>query len=489
MRIFISHSTANREIATLLSDYLQELISDIKVFCSALSDTFASGDSFHKIIMNNIDKADYFIPILTEDFYRSKYCLIELGFACGIHFTRDSNTIKPFSLPPIDSKEALKGTPLDGLSVKKLNEKDDIKQLFSILFKKESESLPNDYNEKIKFFIERLQKITSNKDVQFIDIAKHHVDPILHQYLTEGFCWGLNISVISCPNNSDWWVTSDFRYEKLNTYDLLELYEHDSDLNKKDVVALYNEYLQNEFRQKFIVDKKRYMLVNRYFSTKDNSGIIFELKETSWSVFRFFADKILTDERREKYIANYFASSKIIFPNSLCLHLVVLTENNKILITKINKSSESDVRDSWAVSIGEQIDEKDMEDMEGDIAAKWVTRAFSEELDITIEDGHYKQEDIRFMSINLEANVLNFAVCCVVRLRINDSDLTKILRDFSSNRDSEVKTFGFMNIDEVPREMVFPSRNYHPSSHIRMAYAYMYARGSKKLKEELNKLF
>ena len=74
------------------------------------------------------------------------------------------------------------------------------------------------------------------------------------------------------------------------------------------------------------------------------------------------------------------------------------------------------------------------------------------------------------MGVFLESAVLNTGVIALVTLGCDSAALTKILRTHVRS-DYEFGDFTFLGWDDVAREVVSPSRDYHPTAAIRMLMA------------------
>ena len=81
MRIFISHATKNREVVLKFAEFLEAVSSNIEVFCSSESGSIKIGKNFIEIIFSELSNSDLFIPIISKEYYKSKFCMIELGVA------------------------------------------------------------------------------------------------------------------------------------------------------------------------------------------------------------------------------------------------------------------------------------------------------------------------------------------------------------------------------------------------------------------------
>ena len=136
MKVFVSHSSKDAEIAKTLSYFFKSMNMDIDVFCSSISGAISQGDDFVQCIEGGLKNSDVFVPLISKNYIESKYCLIELGYAYSKSISRKKNYyILPFCIPPIMRSEALLGTPLAHLQVSALNNKDDMQNFLRVLIK------------------------------------------------------------------------------------------------------------------------------------------------------------------------------------------------------------------------------------------------------------------------------------------------------------------------------------------------------------------
>lgn len=136
MKVFISHSSRDAEIAKTLSYFLKNMNMDMEVFCSSISGIINQGEDFVQCIEEGLKNSDVFIPLISKNYIESKYCLIELGYAYSKSVSRKKKYyILPFCIPPIMRSEALLGTPLAHLQVSSINDKDDMQNFLRTLIK------------------------------------------------------------------------------------------------------------------------------------------------------------------------------------------------------------------------------------------------------------------------------------------------------------------------------------------------------------------
>lgn len=174
MKIFISHASENSEIVLKFARFLRFVSSDIDVFCSSENGSIRIGTNYVKAIFDELDTSDLFVPIISQEYYKSKFCMIELGVAYSYLCNRgnggEDDYISPFALYPIQKDLALSGTPISHLQAGNLSDEADISQFLEILSEK---GIPigagiNKKLRSLKFDIEQI--ILSQQNI--VDMAK-----------------------------------------------------------------------------------------------------------------------------------------------------------------------------------------------------------------------------------------------------------------------------------------------------------------------------
>ena len=137
MRIFISHSIKNEKIVLKLAEFLESINSEIEVFCSSEKGSIGTGKNFVKTIFDELDACDLFIPVLSREYYESKFCMIELGVAYSYlikkYESNGEDYIFPYALYPVTKSQALAGTPMMNIQVGEINDKEDIRSLLEYI--------------------------------------------------------------------------------------------------------------------------------------------------------------------------------------------------------------------------------------------------------------------------------------------------------------------------------------------------------------------
>lgn len=337
------------------------------------------------------------------------------------------------------------------------------------------------------FVLEKfLDLFLSNKslDSRFLELIEPFKSDLFSNQQISGYGWGENQTFVAAPRIQEGLKTDEIEFEVSNShYNWHEIKRLDEELKDRDFNKEYEEYMKNEFYKYFTYDSERLMLTRKPTIYTDDHRIKIELKKIRWSELQFYWNHVLTnDNQKKKYVDNYFSNIEILSPNSFCLHLLVLTEDNKILLVKNSSNKLTDYPNHWTASLGEQIDKDDVENLQEDCAYKWVLRALKEELALTEND--IDKRNIRYLSINLEGNVCNFSFMCMAVINKTSKELDTYLRT-ELRPDNEFDDFKFLDLEDVPKELVTPSLTYHPSSQLRMLYGYINKKGKSSIKKKI----
>lgn len=90
MQAFLSYQTEDRHVAAKVREFLDS----IAVPAFMAHEDINVSHEWHKVILDEISKADIFVAILSEHYLRSQYCMQESGIAI---FRNARMTIIPLS--------------------------------------------------------------------------------------------------------------------------------------------------------------------------------------------------------------------------------------------------------------------------------------------------------------------------------------------------------------------------------------------------------
>lgn len=156
MRIFISHAAKNGEIVLKFAKLLESISSDIEVFCSSEKGSIKVGKNFIETIFDELNHSDIFVPIISEEYYISRFSMIELGVAYSYLYNKydkqGEEYIFPFALYPVQKGMALSGTPIAGIQTGDLNDENDIRSFLECLSSEKGVNIGSGINRKLHDF-------------------------------------------------------------------------------------------------------------------------------------------------------------------------------------------------------------------------------------------------------------------------------------------------------------------------------------------------
>jgi hypothetical protein len=231
----------------------------------------------------------------------------------------------------------------------------------------------------------------------------------------------------------------------------------------------YRDYLLEHKKQRRFQDNQdKFMLAANPASFTDMPSLSLALRPTKYSMVQFYLEKIAPDStRRENLISELMqAPLSAHFPQALCMHMVVATLDGKLLLTKRSDK----VRyhpGTWSASVEEQLARKDLGSSPYTVLPRLARRLLKEEL--ALGKNAYHQSSIKLLSVFLEADILNTALCVFAELRLTSRQLNSVLRA-KPREDYEFTDWDFIDLDrQTLLTCIFrPTRRYHPTSRYRL---------------------
>ena len=273
-----------------------------------------------------------------------------------------------------------------------------------------------------------------------------------------------------CPEVKRGWLMGETRLNDDST-----VFQMPTELEQ-----LYKSYFAANYETKgFERDNERFMLVEVPLSLSDTvRKISLKTKRSRYSYSLFCAEVIAADPVRRAGLIKEINDTEIIrTPHTFCLHLVVVTEDEKILITKRSPNLKWYPK-TWACSIEEQLG---IEDLSGGIdgaVLHWGKRALLEELGV--DQISYSDENLRLLSVFLESDILNVSLCGYAALNISSAQLSDTIKR-KPRKDNEFTDWSYVpNTDEALMAEILTNRldrEYHPTSRYRMLMALLKRNG------------
>ena len=228
---------------------------------------------------------------------------------------------------------------------------------------------------------------------------------------------------------------------------------------------------------------------------KHNRKLLLSLGRTEWSQCSYVWDKF-GKSRGDEYSSNDLMKeysggvrsgdrSDPYLPNSFCMHLLIESQDNKVVLALISDSKRNDNPGTWAVTLGEQLEQEDFTDgnnFHESFVVKWMRRAFQEEY--KLDEAQYEdlidESSLRCISVDFESDRYNFALFCVVRLRYSFENFYEKVKVLLST--DEATRLSAISLDEIPKILVSykdenARRKYHPSSYLRLLLFYIHKFG------------
>jgi len=287
-----------------------------------------------------------------------------------------------------------------------------------------------------------------------------------------GLSFGSSLTLRLCPSLSRGWSSNQVKIlHDSRRYVLPEQYRKE-----------YRIYLKKHSIGKRLHDDEiKIMLKKVPTSFSDSPTLVLETQETLYSQVLFWRDNIaISPDERSRYIRNTTEKHQIDFPHSFCMHLILVTKDDKVLITK-RSPDVAYFPETWSCSVEEQLK---LQDIEGgdNFMQKWFERVLREE--IGIGSKVYDPENLRVLSVFLESDILSVAVCAYASLEITSQELDQILR-YLPRADYEFTEWNFLSHEELVHELFRPQRFYHPTSGYRMLMALIKRFGEPRIVEIL----
>lgn len=184
MRIFISSSSKDNDYGMKLKDLLTNIVGDNNDLFSF--NYRATREDIDQSVFDAIANADIIIPMLSENYFSSRLCLIELGMICSFKF-KNKKKILPVYIYPTNPEDVLSNTPLAYYMSYDLTNPASVKALLDIVIPDITIS-----DDEIKMFSHEIQEIvvvhnaiySSAKDIQVYSYGTNLIVKNWSDYVT-----------------------------------------------------------------------------------------------------------------------------------------------------------------------------------------------------------------------------------------------------------------------------------------------------------------
>ncbi len=319
-------------------------------------------------------------------------------------------------------------------------------------------------------------------DKKFVDLMRKYTDAFLFDpgQETTGFSWGTNKTLAYCKNIIDGWTPRAIEVERFDP----EKYQFEPMYQKE-----YLDFCSSSEMEKIIRDGDnlpRYM-VSAFRETYNpkNPRLLFRLKSTEWSQTKYWWNKMKDRNLLSKEIADVYKYKKSDAPNSFCLHLVITTSDDKVVMARISTNKHNDYPETYAATIGEQVEKSDFldTDFRKDFIIAWVRRALQEEFGFSDSRWeHFISADaIRVLALEMEGDIYNIAL--IVNVQVNMT-YDVFFGEFGySCTEKEISKIEPLDLSKIPSVLVGIDDNkglYHPSTYLRLLMVYLHKFGQSK---------
>lgn len=216
--------------------------------------------------------------------------------------------------------------------------------------------------------------------------------------------------------------------EELKTYTTEKIENEKNDGTKYRMIGISSE---EEDCVSILVDKCKYtdtMRVQEMLKVcrQKDEEITADRKQEEYvrearSLYRKYQSELENLKSRDEAI-----NLENIPPNSLCMHAVILTKDDYVLLTRRNKEM-SYYPSAFDCSAEEQLNPDDF-DKDGVRIQNWVARFLEEELGLTLQNcGSTSLGNVKLLSIFIEQDALNVAMAVKIKLNTDKKQLEAIL--------------------------------------------------------------
>jgi pyrimidine deaminase RibD-like protein len=314
---------------------------------------------------------------------------------------------------------------------------------------KENEPFLHRFRGKLKF------------DSSFERFIKNHKASSIQSYM--GLGWNHALSLQDCPNLQEGWPVTqvELHHDDSKTFSFPQKYR-----------SAFQAYYKRYYNEKRLYDDgRKIMVTHNPIAFSDSPTLKLHTINTCYSENQFYHDAIATVPKiRDTLIKELLQGSlKVNFPHSLCMQMIVITNDNKILLTK-RSPKVFYYPHTWSVSIEENLSREDLRNHPKRIITRWCKRLLSEELGMR-ETAYYKDR-IRVISTFIEADTLNISLCSSVELTLDSQELDTLLSS-GSRADYEFTEWFYLDYQQkvLLSELQHPTRNYQPTSGYRLLMA------------------
>ena len=325
----------------------------------------------------------------------------------------------------------------------------------------------------------------------FYSLMQEHTDERIRDSVDHGIIsWGLGKSVALTEEMMFGWKAKDVIVESYD--DSLFSFPLADDVFSNEGWLEYRDGEVFSVVKRMGNNPPRFMLKS---IKRKNGSLLLDLSRTEWSQTKYIWNGF--DKRQKAPLVYALMQKKALevkkdylpfslLPNSLCMHLILETKDERVVLSKISRLKINDFPGTLAATLGEQIDLSDFTDgnvFKHGFAIDWLRRAFEEEYKLSdySYDSIVDESTFRILSLNFEGDIYNYALLCTVKLRLRFDEFNRKVGLLLSTEEAieliPLKTM------EIPRTLFLEkigSSSFHPSTYLRLMIFFFYKMGYKK---------
>lgn len=315
------------------------------------------------------------------------------------------------------------------------------------------------------------QKQRGRPETLLASLTQGRIETIVEPFAREALAWGPDVTLQLAPDLQTGWPVDDVEILYDGTVFTLPSGENTG----------YTAYVRGD-PERFKQDGIKYMLARNPTAFSDAPRLTLEVWQTKFSVIRYFQENVSTIKpQREAFLEQAIGNGDIRFPSSLCMHAVVITKDNRLLVTKRSPKVEYSPG-TWSVSVEEQLSTDDFRLGVKGVVKRWVRRFLLEEL--AIQETDYDIRNLRLLSVFIEVDVMNCSVAAALRINLRSTELNAIL-EAVPRTDYEFTEWRFLSYQEVAEELRTPTLVHHPTSGYRILLALANRHGAARVADVL----
>lgn len=325
----------------------------------------------------------------------------------------------------------------------------------------------------------------------FYSLMLEHTDERIRDSVDHGIIsWGLGKSVALTEEMMFGWKAKDVIVESYD--DSLFSFPLADDVFSNEGWLEYRDGEVFSVVRRMGNNLPRFMLKS---IKRKNGSLLLDLSRTEWSQTKYIWNGF--DKRQKAPLGNALMKKKALevkkdylplspLPNSLCMHLLLETKDERVVLSKISRLKINDFPGTLAATLGEQIDLSDFTDgnvFKHGFAIDWLRRAFEEEYKLSdySYDSIVDESTFRILSLNFEGDIYNYALLCTVKLRLRFDEFNRKVGLLLSTE--EAIELIPLKTTEIPRTLFLEkigSSSFHPSTYLRLMIFFFYKMGYKK---------